>query len=319
MFGDYIRDLRETTGKSQGEVAIDAGVSQTLLSYWETGKRLPEVTSSTILKNLAKALNEDYNALRDFLSEEVLGSNPQITRTLAPRVGLNFPQYLSVLDEYIPNIAGGHDNIDLWIMGATGKLPVLQHAFVQDSWVRNVSRGTCYYIIWFLDLINSHTVLDQMASAMYNLDERIQSECLKIHQGNDTMKLPIEPRGKIVHIAASTQGEMKADPECVNRYIEIQKEMEKLKGEGEIKWNQFLEPKEYPDLQPTLLRYFSPLGTLLLYDPKGKFRQPLLSIGLQEARSSFEGDSYPVWFLLSNETAVELRNELRKLKAAIQS
>lgn len=59
-----IRDAREARGWTQGELAERLGVTQTAISYWESGKRMPGVED---LLDLASAFELD---IRFFLPEE---------------------------------------------------------------------------------------------------------------------------------------------------------------------------------------------------------------------------------------------------------
>lgn len=56
QLGDRLRGLREAVGRSQEELARDAGVAQPSISKWETGQRLPDRKSIT---GYARALGVD--------------------------------------------------------------------------------------------------------------------------------------------------------------------------------------------------------------------------------------------------------------------
>ena len=53
-FGERLKDLRKKSGLTQVELARKAGVTQTLVTYYETGARKPKLEKAILL---AKALN----------------------------------------------------------------------------------------------------------------------------------------------------------------------------------------------------------------------------------------------------------------------
>lgn len=60
MIGQRIRDLRKQKRMSQTELAKSAGVSQTIVTAWETGKAEP--SSSAVAK-----LSDIFNVTTDYL------------------------------------------------------------------------------------------------------------------------------------------------------------------------------------------------------------------------------------------------------------
>ncbi len=54
MFPQVLRELRETSGKSQETLADESGLDRTYISLLERGKRQPTITT---LRKIAQALN----------------------------------------------------------------------------------------------------------------------------------------------------------------------------------------------------------------------------------------------------------------------
>ena len=54
-FGKYLKEERVRQGKSQQQLAEDAGVTKRAVAYWESGKRKPGISAMKKIKDFCDA------------------------------------------------------------------------------------------------------------------------------------------------------------------------------------------------------------------------------------------------------------------------
>lgn len=91
--GQKIRQVREARGLSQGALAEALGVTQTAVSYWESGRRSPDVDD---LIEIAEVLDTDVAAL--FSDTRPRRRAPVVMRAVAERVLLD--EFADQVDEF---------------------------------------------------------------------------------------------------------------------------------------------------------------------------------------------------------------------------
>lgn len=78
MVGEYIKALRDTAGQTQRELAVLAGISPSLLSLIEAGKREPSIKQ---LRDIARGIGIPSAVLfAAALSEEDESDAPEVAR-----------------------------------------------------------------------------------------------------------------------------------------------------------------------------------------------------------------------------------------------
>jgi len=149
-------------------VGKELGLSQRTLSAWESGKQQPDKRRAGKLHLLADVLKIDRKELEKALDlqSESIGKVPQ---------GLTKPELFDDAQNFVEKV--GADKLDLWFFGAQN-LPVLDNAIihkdkkVEDYWKQNLSNGSNYNIVWFLDQINSN-IFDQLSLKIENISNEI--------------------------------------------------------------------------------------------------------------------------------------------------
>ena len=83
-----LRDLRKARGLSQGELSRRAGVSDSTLSRWESGKFAPDIPElEAVLGALSATDSERQAVLRTFHAPRAIRRLREITGAAAPPVG----------------------------------------------------------------------------------------------------------------------------------------------------------------------------------------------------------------------------------------
>ncbi|NEP59579.1 MAG: helix-turn-helix domain-containing protein [Symploca sp. SIO2G7] len=278
ILGNLIKKARTRLGLSQKELGEQLEVPQGTISAWERGRQRP--SDKALLDKLSECLKIERQQLADAYksqSPEKVGFEPD------GAVASTEQQH------YIEEI--GYEKAEIWLLGPS-TLPVIESPTFQEIWAKNLSRGTTYCVLWYLDFVPTET-FRKIAPALYNVEQLIkkfQQETKK--QDNQLKKLTEKEKPK-------HQSEQKSEPipGKMNHYATIlapdislksklasYRELEQESLNNNLTNIIFHTPKQVN--LPELLQYSNPYGALILYRDRqaSLFKTPLVCISLASVK-----------------------------------
>ncbi len=191
----------------------------------------------------------------------------------------------------------GPENLDIWLLGPQS-LPVVDDLAIQDVWVKNLSAGATYRVVWFLDQVLAWR-FSKVSSVLADIGVRVSDS--SSHRSS-----------KIVHYATQLLAESK--PEEFEGVISKYNEMKVADMNG----NTFLEPLlDHPQLQSLKERlqlFWQKFSAIVVYCPRTRGHVPRANLRLMEVSARPGEHTMSPFFWFSEEHAYELQEMLSEFR-----
>jgi hypothetical protein len=159
----------------------------------------------------------------------------------------------------------GPANLDIWLLGPQS-LPVVNDPYIQDVWVKNLSAGATYRVIWFLDQVDTYQ-FKNVSSVLAHIGAEVSSNSAKGSGAITHYATKLLWSSKVTDFAAVT-----------SKYKEMM--------DADLQGNTFLKPlldhAQMRSLKERLQLYWQKFSAIVVYCPKKPECPPCANLRLME-------------------------------------